>query len=528
MYPQDMNRNGACPPDVRYPLGGMQADPRITGGTPGQRGFTQPVRSGPKKQKKHTGLIALLIVLVLVIAGAAYAIPTYLYNKQIREKVEPYNALFCPGVYVDGIDLGGMTPDQALYSVQSKIQQRHDAWHVQLTYQGNVVAEINADMLEMQVADVYAVLNEAWRLGHEGTYEERYAAMIRLEETPCYTYTAQSSGNNSVIDQVMANLKTQIDRPAQDATVRFEPENEEPFVFEGEQYGLVLNTVPVIERLYQMAASMESGTIELVPDRIEPTVTKSALVKARTLRSSVYTPIDKHSSDNRNNNIRRAFELINGTVLQPGESFSFNRVVGERTLENGFYTAVEYAYGEHVEGVGGGVCQASTTLYQAAVCAGLQIVKREPHSDSVSYTTYGKDATVFWLGKRKIDFVFKNNTDGPIYIIAGVQTDPSNKKRLIAKVSIYGEDLGEVRYELESEEIEEIPAPTEPKYVKDTAGEYVTYKDQQKSVGKAQPGHVVKSYRLEYTGTVLTDRKELYTDRYEPKPERIYVGVKDR
>ena len=290
----------------------------------------------------------------------------------------------------------------------------------------------------------------------------------------------------------------------------------------------MLDTEPVKTDLYEMASSMKSGKVELVPERIQPQVTRADLVKNYTLRSSVYTPIDKHSTEERNNNIRRAFELINGTVLDPGETFSFNKVVGERTLDNGFYTAIEYAYGEHVEGVGGGVCQASTTLYQAAVCAGLQIIKREPHSDSVSYTDYGKDATVFWLGKRKIDFSFRNNTDGPIYIMASVQEDPSNKKRLIARVSIYGLDLGEVRYELVSEEIEEIPAPTEPKYVKDTAGEYVTYKDQQKSVTKARPGHVVKSYRLEYTGTVLTDKTLLYTDRYEPIPERIYVGVKNR
>ena len=136
--------------------------------------------------------------------------------------------------------------------------------------------------------------------------------------------------------------------------------------------------------------------------------------------------------------------------LNPGADFPFNAPVladraDHRHLHRGFYPAIEYVYGEHVEGYGGGVCQASTTLYQAAVCAGLQILKREPHSDSVSYTDYGKDATVYWVGKRKIDLTFKNNTEDPIYIIAAVQKDPTNKKRLIAKERISPPTLVQAR-----------------------------------------------------------------------------------
>ena len=93
---------------------------------------------------------------------------------------------------------------------------------------------------------------------------------------------------------------------------------------------------------------------------------------------------------------------------------------------------------------------------------------------------------------------------------------------------MYGQDMGDVRYELETEITETLPAPFSPVYIKDTNGTYVTYKDQQESVSKAKEGYVVKSYRLKYEGIDLTERKELFTDRYEPKAERIYVGVKDR
>ena len=498
----------------------------------GQRGFIMPTQPAPpKKQKKKSPFLKAFLVLLLLAglgAGGYFGITSYQRNKTISDKVDPYNELFCPGVYVDGIHLGGMTPEQAMNSVQSQIRQRHDAWKVQLVYNGTLVAEINSDMLGFSV-DPSHVLNQAWIQGHTGDKEQRYNDMLRLEQEPYVGYTAQPDGNTKVIDDKLTAIKASIDKPATDAAfVAFDPSQAYPFTFTDEAYGLSLNTEPVKQRLYQMVSTMESGTIELVPDRLEPNVRKADLMKHYMLRSSVYTPIDRHSTDNRNKNIQRAFDFINGYVLQPGKTFSFNSVVGERTESNGFYPAIEYVYGEHVEGYGGGVCQASTTLYQAAVCAGLQILKREPHSDSVSYTDYGKDATVYWVGKRKIDLSFKNTTDEPIYIIANVQTDPGNKKRLIAKVSMYGQDMGDVRYEIESEVVETLPAPFNPVYVKDTSATYVVYKDQQQSVSKAKEGYVVKSYRVKYEGSSQTDKTLLYTDTYEPKPEKIYVGTKDR
>ena len=502
--------------------------------TGSQRGFI--VTSGresqrqPAKKKKHTGfaVFAAVILLAALGTGGYFAGSHFLKQKEITEKVEPYNNLFCPGVYVDGISLGGMTPEQALNSVQSQIQQRHDAWKVQLNYNGEQIAEIDADMLQFSV-DPRSILEEAWKQGHTGEKEERYEEMLRLEQQPYTAYTAKPSGNTQVIDDKLAQIKAMIDTPATDAEVRaFDPSLPYPFDISDEAYGYSLDTEPVKEQLYQMVSTMESGSLDLIPQRLEPAVRKADLMKQYMLRSYASTPIDRHSTDDRNNNIRRAFEKINGYRLEPGKTFSFNGVVGERTPENGFFPAIEYVYGEHVEGYGGGVCQASTTLYQAAICAGLQILKREPHSDKVSYTDLGKDATVYWFGKRRIDLTFRNNTDSTIYIVAAVKQDSSNKKRLNATVAIYGLDMGDVKYELESEITETLPAPFNPVYKKDTSGTYVTYTDQQKSVSAAKEGYVVKSYLVEYTSGVQTDRKLIYTDRYEAKAEVIYVGVKDR
>jgi len=504
----------------------------------GQRGYTAPVATrapAPQQPKKKNsavrGMLTVLAILILIAGlavGGTYGYRAYAKNKLINDTTQPYDNLFVPGVYVDGISLGGMTPEQGMNSVQSQILERNDAWRVTLTYKGETMAEINAQMLNMSV-DIGAVMNNAWIQGHEGDREARYEAMLRLQESPYHGYTAVPSGNNAVIDRLLNQIKEKIDTPATDAVMTtFDTNLDYPFVFVEEQYGTRLDTAPVIEKLYHMVSEMESGSVELEPEIVVPNVTRNDLQKHYMLRSTATTPISTSSTEERNNNIRRAFEFIDGTILEPGVSFSFNDIVGQRTEANGFFPAIEYAYGEHVEGIGGGVCQASTTVYQAAVCAGLQIKKREPHSDAVNYTEYGKDATVYWVGKRKIDLVFLNNTEEPIYIVAAVQRDPSNKRRLIAKVSMYGADLGETRYELATEVLAELEPPENPQYVKDSEGTYVYYTDQQKSVSKAKPGYLVRSYRLEYTGTEVTDRKILYTDTYDARAERIYVGTHSR
>ena len=152
------------------------------------------------------------------------------------------------------------------------------------------------------------------------------------------------------------------------------------------------------------------------------------------------------------------------------------------------------------------------SVVAAAVTAGMKILKRQKHSDSVSYAGYGEDATVYWFkGGKKIDFSFKNNTDGDIFILAFVQTDPMNKKRLNARVIIYGKDMEGVTYDLVSNEVETLPCLLAPKYVADKA-----------DVAKAKEGHVVESWRVEYTNGKETGRKFLYKDTYKPKPEKIY------
>ncbi len=502
-----------------YPAQGyyQQTPPQKQGG-----GNGQPPRKGGMK-KVWLGLAA-----VIVVAGIGVGGYFGIKHQNVANAVNAYNNVFCEGVYVDGIDLGGMTAEEGVAAVQAKAQERNSSWSVKLTFGGQLVTEITADQLGMTV-DIMDVMSQAWSQGHTGDLYERKAAMDALAEMPYEAYTAMPSGNTSVMDGILQDIKNNVYRAAQDAQlVSFDPSLDYPFTFQEEVAGRYLDTAPLKEKLYQMVSTMESGEVEIVPDVIQPNVTVADLKQHLALRGTASTPISSKSTEDRTNNIRRCFELISGTIVKPGEKFSFNKVVGERSVKNGFYEAVEYAYGTEVMGVGGGSCQASTTVYQAAVVAGLTIVDREPHSKEVSYAAYGQDATVYWSSGRKIDLVFKNNTDHDLYIVASVEQDPSNKKRLVATTTIYGDDLGNVRYELQSKVIKEIEAPTEPEYVKDKKQTYVTYTDQEYQVSKARKGYEVESYRVTYENEVATSRELLYTDVYAAKAARIYVGTKKR
>lgn len=134
------------------------------------------------------------------------------------------------------------------------------------------------------------------------------------------------------------------------------------------------------------------------------------------------------SNYNRNTNIKLAAQKVNGTVILPGEKFSFNTIVGSRTIEAGFKEGTAYIGGKVVPDVGGGVCQVSSTIYNTALLANLQIVERSNHMFTTGYVAASRDATVYY---GSLDFIFKNSRKYPIKMVASANGG-------VCKVSIYG------------------------------------------------------------------------------------------
>ncbi len=177
--------------------------------------------------------------------------------------------------------------------------------------------------------------------------------------------------------------------------------------------------------------SEQSYTVPVKRTPAEVTADRLAEVLFSDTLASTSTSLNA-GNRSRTNNVRLACEHINGTILNPGDEFSYNGVVGERTAARGFQSAGAYANGKVVDEVGGGVCQPSSTLYMAVLRADLEVTERHNHSFTVAYTPLGEDATVSWGGP---DFRFKNNTKYPVKIVASQSGSSCNMKIIGTKTS---------------------------------------------------------------------------------------------
>lgn len=226
---------------------------------------------------------------------------------------------------------------------------------------------------------------------------------------------------------------------------------------------------------------------------------------------SKYTTIYDAGNTSRASNIALACKTINETIIQPGETFSYNKVLGNTTKEKGYKLGGAYVGGKVVQAYGGGICQVSTTLYNSVLYANLEIVERYNHSYAVSYVPAGRDATVSYGGK---DFKFKNNRNYPIKIVA-------NAKNGVVNISLKGiKEDKEYDIEISSSVLSTTPFET-------------TYQDnntlaegKQKIIQKGHNGYKSKAYKIvKYNGKVIS-KTLLSSDTYKPMNRIIEKGTK--
>lgn len=525
-YPQGSNPAWYAPPPQQAPAAAPKR--RAAGGAGG--GGAGGGKKPKKKRSLKWQLIKVLIVLVLL-AGAG--IGGYFWKTQ--SDVRPYVSVFLDNISVDGISLSGKTWAEGSQLVWDQVNAKQNGWYVRLKNTAGEYKDITAATLGISF-DPTAALEQAWAIGHDTDPNRRksiFDLKEEIEQAKKSTYefsSAQQSANTAPIDTILQTLESAAYKEPQDADIlSFVPDDiTNPFTYQTEVYGQRLDTSAVKEQILRMVQNLESGEIMLEPKTVPPNKTVADLQKTVALRVSVTTPISTSSTEERTNNIRVAFSKINGLIIPDGGKFSFNGVVGRRTEKNGFYKAIEYAYGTEVWGIGGGVCQASTTMYLAAIQAGLNITNRVAHSAPVSYTDLGKDATVSDTRGREIDFTFRNNSGGDIYIAAHVRQSGNSKRNMVCEVRIYGPSLDNTRYELETVPIETIPKPEEPTLKEDEDMTYVTFVDEKKLVSKGREGHVVETYLCTIVDGVQVSREKVSTDTYPARADVYYVGTAER
>lgn len=207
---------------------------------------------------------------------------------------------------------------------------------------------------------------------------------------------------------VVEQLARSIKRPPRPAAIHKETGEIIPH-----ENGIYVDIDATVHKVLQAPknAQLQVETVEIVPK-----LRTEHLQELTAILGDFSTPV--MGSPARVNNIRLSLAAINNTLVMPGEVFSFNEVVGERTPEKGYRNAPIILGEAVVPGVGGGICQTSTTLYNAVRAAGLEVVERRIHSIAPSYIQHGRDATVAW---PHTDFKFRNNTEHPIIVKAGIQ-----------------------------------------------------------------------------------------------------------
>ncbi|MCX4302940.1 MAG: VanW family protein [Clostridia bacterium] len=224
---------------------------------------------------------------------------------------------------------------------------------------------------------------------------------------------------------------------------------------------------------------------------------------------STYTTRYDASNVNRSQNLAIATGKINGTVLMPGEEFSFNQVVGKRTIEEGYKDAKIYQDGKVVDGLAGGICQISSTLYNAVIKANLEIVERRNHSFTTSYVKAGRDATVVY---GVIDFKFKNTRTYPIKIEGSVGSG-------VAEFNIYG-IKEEVEYSVDLAPVVTASIPYATQYIPDPT----LAPGQQIIVQAGGNGCKVTTYKETKLDGKFVSKEIISTDTYQPMKAIIRIG----
>lgn len=490
----------------------------------GRTGNAQQARRRAKPKRKRFRGLKIFLGVALLAALAIVGLMGYSAYDEVNRVRE--TGTFYPGVYIDGVPLNGATPTEAADYLYTRASEGFKDWYIEMGY-GDRRWQITPDMIGLADSLMNSIkheVNKAYMVGRESSsILENYETIQALKTTPYEGYSSGTQQVTGVIDQIIAEIAAEVYVAGQDAYWAFDPSRSNPIVIFDEVMGYGLDEVILRDKVEEMIQTMSPGYIIIEATPKPPAITAETIRQNVQLIGEYSTKISTTSTNERNMNVIRGCDAFNGKVFKPGEKISFNSITGKRTKENGFYEALEIVSGVYEWGVGGGICQVSSTLYNAVVKAGLEVVSRTNHGLKVNYLDMGMDATV---SDDRIDFVFRNNTDADIYMWARVEGEGKNKKCIFR---IYGRpDPDGHYYSLQVDAPVEDKVITEPKYVKDTEGTYVTYTDEEHFV-EGKPGYTVRRYfvTMDKNGVEVA-RRELSTDTYKPITPTIYTGVTER
>lgn len=411
------------------------------------------------------------------------------------------------GVYVNGIDLSHMTYEEAEKTIKNYITEKCSG--VLTLTLGDEKTEIPFSDFDFE-ADAGNILEDIKTIGASGNLLQKYKALADAKNNK-KQYEIKFDYDTDLLRDISAHEAAKYNSEMSNATlVRHSGE----FIITDDVTGIevdTLETVNAVLKAMEEDTAYDSITVPISAKESKPEHTREELEKITDLLGS-YSTEYWGSTEGRIANIANGAALIDETVLYPGETFSTLAHVQPFTYENGYYEATGYSGGKVIPSIGGGICQVSTTLYNAVLRAELEVVERYNHGLTVSYVPLAADATV---SEDECDFRFKNNLNDPVYIEAYTY-DGS------IYVNIYGKEYRAEGRSIEFDSVTDYSTdPGDDVIIEDpTLPEGYTEVTQ-----SAHQGYVASLYKYIYNDGNLVDTQLINTSEYYPAPAYIKVGT---
>lgn len=413
------------------------------------------------------------------------------------------------GVYLDGAYVGGLTKDEAMEKYAEYTEGIED---LELTFK-TAAGSYSTTLEEIDFSfSVEGAVEQALNYGRQGNILTRYKEIKGLEEENVVLIPEKSFDKDKLTDK-LTNETTDIVQEPENASIK--RQDGKFTVYEGKvgQQIVVDKTVKAVEELFKKEWEQKNITLDAVVNEKQPEYTAEDFYAVDSVLGQFETEYNA-GNGSRSQNLVTGAGKISGTVLMPGEQFSMYNTVAPFTEENGYANAGQYVNNELVDGLGGGICQVSTTLYNAVLFAELEVDERYPHSLSVGYVKLSRDAAI---AGDYMDFKFTNNTEYPIYIdgYAGG-----------GKISfaVYGHETRPDNRTIDFEtKVISTKKPGKPEKVEDDTLE----KGEEKIEQEAHTGYYTELWKNIYIDGVLEDSVRVNQSQYQAKKAKILIGTKE-
>lgn len=468
----------------------------------------------PNQVEKYAFLFRIVLSIIIVLFAAGISVTDYIVNQEKKLSDRIY-----PNVYIDDLNVGKKTKKEVVQIFEKRYAPLR-AFSLSVAYKEQPIATFSASHLKIKL-NINETVNRAYIIGRSPELSSRLRQkMITLFNWGRFDFNTRITYDKKAIDEFITQTEEHYNVPAKNAL--FEFENNRVVSFRTEENGVKLKSdefaAAIEKQMLSLKTSPQSKIVVLGEAILKPEVTL-----AETNQFGIEELVGEGQSDysgsipGRVHNIILSASRFHGVLIQKGEEFSFNQIVGDISAATGYQQAYIIKGGKTVLGDGGGVCQVSTTLFRAALNTGLPITQRIAHAYRVGYYENdlqpGFDATVF---NPTADFRFKNDT--PAAILIQTEIDETTN---ILRFKFYGKKDGR-KVEMSQATLYDVQPPPPPSYQDDPTLKKGTTKQVDFA---AWGGKANFSYKVTRNGETLFV-KDFYS-AYRPWQAVFLVGTAD-